>query len=439
MSSVKPIAFYLPQYHPVEENSEWWGPGFTEWTNVARGKPNFVGHYQPHVPRELGFYDLRLIDNMRAQADLARLYGIEGFCFYYYWFNGRRILELPIDNYLKSDIDFPFCVCWANENWTRTWDGLEKDVLLEQKHGPDEDRRFLEDLVPLLKDPRAIRVDGKPILLVYRADLFPDSKQTVALWREVAREHGIGELHLVAVQFYGIVDPRDWGFDAAVEFPPHTFIGSENRVHRHLEMTNPHFRGGLVDYRKVIAQSIGRTKPDYRWYRAIVPSWDNTARRQHTSHIMVDSSPGLYGYWLKWLVRYTRANNAPEDQLIFINAWNEWGEGCHLEPDQEHGLAYLEETYAAVVNEDARLEALLADSDLLRAIGKERISRLLDEKDNLARDVVLLSAELRHRALNPGMPPVPQRSLLRRMAKKILRRFPPLYRLAVRVHLKWTR
>jgi hypothetical protein len=201
-----------------------------------------------------------------------------------------------------------------------------------------------------------------------------------------------------------------------------------------LQLTNPEFRGGLVDYRKVVAQSVGRTRPDYRWYRGIVPSWDNTARRQHTSHILVDSSPGLYGFWLKWLVRYTRANNAPEDQLIFINAWNEWGEGCHLEPDLKHGLAYLEATYAAVSNQDAQLDAILADSQLLREIGGERIARFMDEKDRLAQDVILLSAELRHRTANPAEP---RRSWLRRVVAALTRPFPRLHRFGVRMYLAW--
>ncbi|WP_045761017.1 glycosyltransferase WbsX family protein [Xanthomonas albilineans] len=437
MQHVKAIAFYLPQYHPVAENSEWWGPGFTEWTNVAKGLPNFVGHYQPHIPRELGFYDLRLVDNMRAQAELANLYGIHGFCFYYYWFDGRRILELPLDNYLKSDIDFPFCICWANENWTRTWDGLEKDVLLQQKHGDDQDRRFLEDILPLLSDHRAIRVDGKPILLVYRADLFPDSKETTKRWREVAREHGIGEIHLVAVQFYGIVDPYEWGYDAAVEFPPHTFIGADNSFTQHVDFINSEFRGGLVDYRKVIAQSIGRSKPGFRWYRGIVPSWDNTARRQHTSHICVESSPRLYAYWLRKLVEYTRVHNAPEDQIIFINAWNEWGEGCHLEPDLKHGLAYLEATYEALLLNRSELDGILEDAKLLRAVEGEHMKALLDDRDRLVNDVVLLSAEIRRG--NPHCVRLLTFSRMKSFIGRCLLPFPRLRAFAVRVYYAWNR
>ncbi|MDN8045312.1 glycosyltransferase WbsX family protein [Burkholderia vietnamiensis] len=431
MSKIKPIAFYLPQFHPVRENSEWWGPGFTEWTNVAKAKPNFVGHYQPHVPRDLGFYDLRIVDTIRQQAEYAALYGVHGFCFYYYWFNGRRILELPLNNFLASDIEFPFCVCWANENWTRTWDGQEKDVLLEQIHTEEEDRHFIEDLIPILKDRRAIKVDGKPMLLVYRADLFPDSKATVSRWREIARKHGIPDLHLCAVQFYGIEDPRVWGFDAAVEFPPHTFIGPENRPDKFPQLLNEKFVGGLIDYRKIIAQSMERTTKDYLWYRGIIPSWDNTARRENNPHTIIYSSPDLYRFWLHQLVQFTKENNGDEHQFLFVNAWNEWGEGCHLEPDLKHGLAYLEATKAAVDEIDDTRRILMSDPKLARAVGEDGLAELLDQRADLERDVVLVAAQSRHRMVRE------ETAAARRLKLKVggvLARYPRLYRAAARLY-----
>lgn len=204
---MKPIAFYLPQFHRVTENDLWWGQGFTEWTNVAKGKPNFDGHYQPHIPKDLGFYDLANVEVMRKQATLAEQYGLHGFCFYYYRFkNGRRILEKPLNNYIESDINFPFCYCWANENWTKTWDGLDKEILLEQNHDSYDDIDFINEVMPSLKDERYIKVDGKPMLLVYRVDLFKDIKKTVKRWREIAIEQGLPGLHLCAVQFYGVDD-----------------------------------------------------------------------------------------------------------------------------------------------------------------------------------------------------------------------------------------
>lgn len=344
-NKLKAIAFYLPQFHPVKENSEWWGPGFTEWTNVAKGKPNFKGHYQPHIPRDLGFYDLRLPEVMHAQAELAKRYGVFGFCFYWYWFGGRRILEKPIETFFKEKVDLPFCFCWANENWTRTWDGLEKNVLLGQKHSPEDDLEFFNAMLPYFQDARYIKEDGKPVLLVYRVDLFPDMKATAARWRVAAQEAGLPGLHLCAVQFYGIDDPRPYGFDAAVEFPPHKFLGSENGCSDQIEFLNKDFRGGISDYRKIIAQSLTKDTPEYTWYRGVMPSWDNTARRQNTPHIIHHSSPELYQFWLAKITKESKESKESKQTYVFINAWNEWGEGCHLEPDLKNGHRNLEATF----------------------------------------------------------------------------------------------
>lgn len=351
----KLVAFYLPQYHPVAENSKWWGPGFTEWTNVAKAKPNFAGHHQPQVPRDLGFYDLRLPQVMADQAALAKTYGIGAFCFYYYWFAGRRILETPLDNWLASDIDFPFCICWANENWTKRWDGGAGEVLLAQDHSEQDFRAFFHAVLPMLQDPRYLRVDGKPVLNVYRPTLFPDAKAVCDLWREEARLAGLPGLHLCTVQFYGIDNPADLGFDAAIEFPPHKFVARENLAEPR-EMLNPDFSGTIADYRKIIAQSLDLPDPDYVLYRGVIPSWDNTARRQNDPFIVDHADPALFNYWLARIIAWTRRRHQGSSRLVYINAWNEWGEGCHLEPDMKYGTQYLEACLAALTNPMSELE-----------------------------------------------------------------------------------
>jgi len=341
----KLIAFYLPQFHRIKENSEWWGDGFTEWTNVVQGKPNFEGHYQPHLPQYFGFYDLSNPEVIKEQAEIAKLFGVYGFCFYHYWFSKRRILEKPVEDFLKSDIDINFCLCWANENWTRTWDGDDKSILLEQKYALEDDESFISSLIPYLKDSRYIKVNGKPLLLVYRAKALPEPKKMINKWRTLVKEYGIEGLYICAVDFYDIFDPAEVGADALVEFPPHKFSGPQNHPDHMPVINNRNFSGGIVDYSKIVTQSLARTFPKFKLYRGIMPSWDNTARRQNTPTIVVNASPDLYGEWLSYLRAYTREYHKADDNFIFINAWNEWGEGCHLEPDIKWGSKYLEATY----------------------------------------------------------------------------------------------
>jgi len=341
--AAKLIAFYLPQYHRIQENSEWWGPGFTEWTNVIKGKPNYVGHCQPHLPRELGFYDLSNVEVMREQAEMAKLYGVHAFCFYYYWFSGRRILEKPVEAFLNSDIDFNYCLCWANENWTRTWDGDTRSVLMEQKYAESDPEEFIQSLLPYFHDRRYIRVDEKPMLVVYRAKEIPDVKAVFSTWKKAVEAAGFPGLHINVVDFYDISHPAEVDADALTEFPPHKFNGVGSNPDVLPAITNPDFQGSIVDYAKVIQQSLGRSKPDFTLYRAAMPSWDNTARRQNTPTILHGANPALFNEWLRYLRAYTREHfSNDEDNFIFVNAWNEWGEGCHLEPDQTTGLGHLE-------------------------------------------------------------------------------------------------
>ena len=197
---IRPIAIYLPQYHPVKENDEWWGKGFTEWTNVVKAKPLYDGHYQPHIPADLGFYDLRLEETRKAQAALAKEYGIHGFCYYHYWFNGKRILERPFQEVFDSGKpDFPFMLCWANENWTRVWDGSENEVLLKQNYNEEDDRAHIRSLIPYFKDKRYIKVDGKPFFIIYKSSDLPDIERTINVWREEAKLEGL-ELYICRME-----------------------------------------------------------------------------------------------------------------------------------------------------------------------------------------------------------------------------------------------
>jgi len=343
----KLIAFYLPQFHPIPENDAWWGKGFTEWRNVVRARANFKGHYQPHLPADLGFYDLRVPETRIEQADLARHYGIHGFCYYYYWFNGRRLLQRPLAEVHRSgEPDFPFCVCWANENWTRRWDGKDQDVLIAQEYSPDADRRLMADLVPLFNDPRYIRVRGRPLFVVYRANLLPDPRASALRFREQARIDGLEDLYLVFVHVPGMANPASWGFDAGLEFPPHNLEVSE--LTQAMEMTDPDFRGQVWDYVYSAKNSIARRSPEFRLHRGIMVGWDNTPRVPNNGHVFVNSHPANYQRWLTALVTQTAREHPPGERLVFINAWNEWAEGCHLEPDQMYGRGYLEATRAAL-------------------------------------------------------------------------------------------
>lgn len=343
-NDVKLIAFYLPQYHPIPENDKWWGKGFTDWTNVSKAVPQFVGHYQPQLPDELGFYDLRLIEIQKRQIELARQYGIYGFCFHYYWFNGKKLLEKPLNQFLNNkELNFPFCICWANENWTRRWDGMENDILIAQVHSPENDIAFIKDLEPFFRDPRYIRINDKPILIVYRVPLLPNARATAERWRMYCREQGVGDIFLIAAQTFGFKDPRTYGFDAAVEFPPHTMPGC-SCISDKIDVINPKFSGKIWDYNGFVKSKRYLGKVPYKLFKAIVPGWDNTARRPNSASIFHGSNPINYREWLWNIVEWTTEVHPAEERVVFINAWNEWAEGAHLEPDRKYGYGYLQAT-----------------------------------------------------------------------------------------------
>ena len=338
------IAFYLPQFHPIPENDKWWGPGFTEWTNVVKAQPNFRGHYQPRLPADLGYYDLRLTEVMQRQAALAQRYGVHGFCFYYYWFGGKRLLERPIEQMLQSGSpDFPFCLCWANENWTRRWDGQDHEVLMGQAHSDQDDHDVILDLIRYFQDGRYIRIDGRPLILVYRVTLFPDFSKTAELWRSVARSEGIGEIYIAMVESFDLVhkgaDPRDFGCNAAVEFPPQ---GLAEQRPPSGAIINPDFVGSVADYRDLAVRYATRSAPPYTRFSGVMPGWDNSARRQNSSFCFENATPGAMQAWLEERLEQSRLQNHGDERLVFVNAWNEWAEGAYLEPDRRFGHAFLQ-------------------------------------------------------------------------------------------------
>jgi lipopolysaccharide biosynthesis protein len=359
-AKVRAIAFHLPQFHPVPENDEWWGKGFTEWTNVSKALPRFTSHYQPHLPADLGFYDLRLPEARAAQAQLAAEYGIHGFCYYHYWFNGRRILERPVNEIWKSgEPDFPFCLCWANENWTRRWDGTSGEILLEQHYNAADDLAHIRALMPFFLDRRYIRVNERPLLAVYRASELPEPRQTTDLWRREAERAGLKGLFLVRVESHNeFSDPRDAGFDYSLQFEPRwaALWGSQTVRrkwwHRHKLGTGERgFAENFVcEYEHLVRRALNETPPSYPRIPCVCPGWDNSPRRRTGAVIFTDSTPELYGEWLSEIAKRRSALAVDEsvgispESLIFINAWNEWAEGNHLEPCQRWGRAYLEAT-----------------------------------------------------------------------------------------------
>ena len=352
---VRLITFYLPQFHAISENNEWWGEGFTEWTNVTAAKPQFAGHYQPLQPGELGYYNLDDVDVMRRQALLAEQYGIEGFCFYFYWFGGKRLLEKPILQYLENkDIAQSFCLCWANENWSRRWDGLHNEILIAQNHSPEDDHDFINYVAKYFNDPRYIRIADKPLLLVYRPSLLPDPLATANRWRKWCRENGVGEIYLAYTQSFDTVDPKTYGFDAAVEFPPNN--SSPPLITEKVPERNSNFTGRIYDWTVFPERAESYNQPDYTIFRGVCPSWDNTARLKERGTVFLNNSPKGYQAWLgnaifDTVVRITRK----DERFVFVNAWNEWAEGAYLEPDQKFGRAYLEATRKALVDSTKKI------------------------------------------------------------------------------------
>ena len=352
------IAFHLPQFHPIPENDRWWGPGFTEWTNVVRARPLFPGHYQPRLPADLGFYDLRVPETRAAQAELARAHGIEAFCYWHYWFAGTRLLERPFDEILRSgEPDFPFCLAWANGSWSGVWHGAPERILIEQTYpGPSDHEAHFRALLPAFGDPRYVTVDGAPLFVVYAPHELPEPRRTTDLWRALAVRAGLRGLHLVAVcQNKVALDPVAAGFDAVVASNQVTISerwprsATDARLRR-LRAAYRTLRGRPVhvyDYADALRDFLVDAPPGVTRYPAVIPGWDNTPRSGLRGVVLHDATPALFGRHVRGALAQV-AGHEPERRLVFVKSWNEWAEGNYLEPDERWGRAFLETLRDAV-------------------------------------------------------------------------------------------
>jgi GT2 family glycosyltransferase len=335
--AVRVLAFYLPQFHPVPENDLWWGKGFTEWTNVTRAQPSYDGHYQPHLPADLGFYDLRLVETMEDQMRMARRYGLHGFVMYYYNFQGQRVLDRPLRNLIaRGDADFRFCLCWANENWTKHWDGgSQKHALMTQDYEQPTFDSVADDAIAAARLPGAIRVNGLPLLLIYRPLLIPDVREVCDFLRGRFHDAGLGGVYLAYVESMETAnkgfDPADLGFDASVEFPPQ---GIAEPVASPPKPVKPGFLGKIYDYAGTVVNACDTHRPGRVRFPGVVPSWDNTPRQPLAHTTLEGARPERFQAYVEAKLDEANQFLSGDERLLFVNAWNEWAEGAHLEPDQ---------------------------------------------------------------------------------------------------------
>lgn len=343
------IAYYLPQFHPVAENDLFWGAGFTDWRQLSRGLPRFPGHYQPRIPRDLGYYQLGNEEILKRQAKLALGGGVSAFCYYYYWFNGKRVLERPLETHLTCAIDMPFLIMWANENWTRTWDGFDTDVLLRQDYRSEDEDALIEDFARHFLDKRYLRLNGRPLLIIYNPRHVPEIKVTIERWRDkLLHKFGLDPLVFMA-QAFDAEDPRDFGLDGAIEFPPHK-LAAPHPGRAMLDAYSSEFSGRVIQYRDIVASSMMEEVPGFPLIKTAVPSWDNDARRPNRGLILEDISPAMYEAWISKLVEYANVNPIYGRPIVAINAWNEWAEAAYLEPDLHFGAAFLNATARGIVS-----------------------------------------------------------------------------------------
>lgn len=345
------IAFYLPQYHPIAENDEWWGKGYTEWITVAKAKPLFRGHYQPHIPADLGFYDLRLSESREAQAQMAQQYGVEGFCYWHYWFgNGKRLLERPFMEVLESGKpDFPFCLAWANHSWyNKSWGGKGiNKLLIEQKYlGESDYVEHFKALLPAFKDHRYILVDGKPLFTIYAPFESPDIAFIIKLWNKLAVENGLKGIYFVGRKYAGRDDKQkilDLGFDAVYNESMLTIHDNYSKFKKLILLIKANFFGSVrvYDYEKASRYFSSEEDAQLNSIPTIVPNWDHTPRSRTMGTVLINSTPKLFKKHVKNVLSLIK-NKPKEQQIVFLKSWNEWGEGNYMEPDLEFGRGYLE-------------------------------------------------------------------------------------------------
>lgn len=339
-TDIKILAFYLPQFHQFKENDEWWGEGFTEWTNTRKAKPHFEGHYQPREPHDdIGYYKLDNIETIQSQVLLAKKHGIYGFCFYYYWFSGKRLMEKPVDMLLEHpEIDFPFCLCWANENWTRTWDGSEDKILIKQDYSDDDNFKFIYDLKKYIDDKRYIRLDGKPVIMIYNPTQIPNLKKLISEWRKSAQDIGIGELYIMTKDDLACDDFINMEFaDAEFDFVPNG-MGHPSCMVTGLDTPKAFDYTQMVDDIEHLYIEHFPLKP---FYYSCTMGWDNSARRKENYRIYYNYSLTAFYKWLRIIIKQTRLRNPSDRRFVFVNAWNEWAEGTYLEPDKKYGYANI--------------------------------------------------------------------------------------------------
>ena len=345
----KIIAFYLPQYYENDMNNKYFGKGFMEWYNTSKTIPLFTGHYQPQLPIDVGFYDLTHDDAMKRQIELAKMYGISAFCFYYYWYRDEVLLEKPILNFLDNkELEMPFYLMWVNGDWTKTWgtDGKhEREIIKKMDMLEKDPEKFFNDSLKYFKDKRYIKINNKPVLGIIKSRGFSkeQTKYFIETVNSLAIKDGFAGIHFLTTNIgYGEIDTEALGFEGVIEFEQTTSPIAQELMDLSGKYVNPHFKGRVIDIPRALDKKLHLKTYSYKSYKCVAPGWDNSARKAYSGSVVYQMTPNDFERWLKDVVNWTKEHHSPDEQIIYINAWNEWAEGAHLEPDQKYGYAYLD-------------------------------------------------------------------------------------------------